>query len=154
MPVFVILFICLIIGLALFKSARKSTSSILGNASNISGNNNDTLSTIIGDLEKRLSLLEKEKSEKQAILNRLENGEYGSRKTAHSPSALPSGSLTCKKCGNAIGENMRFCQMCGEAVAPVAQETSTCSSCGSTLTGFKKFCPECGKPVAATPNVQ
>lgn len=154
MPALVILFMCLTIGLALFRSVRKSTSSILGNASNISGNNNDTLSTIIGDLEKRLSLLEKEKSEKQAILHRLENGEYGSRKTAYSPSALPSGSLTCEKCGHAIGENMRFCQMCGEAVAPATQETNTCSSCGSALTGFKKFCPECGKPVAATPNVQ
>lgn len=155
-PLFIllVLIVCVVIGLALFGSLRKSTSSILGNAASISGNNNDAQVGIIHDLQTRLTILEKEKRDKQSILRQLQNGEEPNWQTIHSASALPKSTTSCTKCGNVLEKNMHFCPKCGEAAPPKAQKDSTCSSCGNVLTGYKKFCPQCGQPVVKTSSTQ
>ncbi len=155
-PLFIllVLIVCVVIGLALFGSLRKSTSSILGDAASISGNNNDAQVGIIHDLQTRLTILEKEKRDKQSILRQLQNGEEPNWQNAHSASTLPKGTASCTKCGNALEENMHFCPQCGEVAPPKTQEDSICSSCGNVLTGYKKFCPQCGKPVAKVSSAQ
>ncbi len=150
MPIFVLLSLSLIVGIgvALFRSVGKSASSIVGSASSISGNNNDSLNAMIGDLENRLRTLQNEKARKQTVLRQLQNGEEPYPQTAYANKALPGTAVSCKKCGRPIEEGLRFCNHCGEAASPTAHETETCRSCGSTLTGYKRFCPKCGSPVA------
>lgn len=48
----------------------------------------------------------------------------------------------CGVCGNACGENDKFCPECGSSLAE-----SYCSHCGHKLDASAKFCPECGKKV-------
>lgn len=155
-PLFIllVLIVAVVIGLLLFGSLRKSAGSILGDAASISGNNNDAQVGIIRDLQTRLTILEKEKKDKQAILRQLQNGEEPNWQTTRSATALPKSTACCTKCGNALEENMKFCPECGEAAPQKTQEDGICSSCGSILTGSKKFCPQCGKPVAEIPHVQ
>ncbi len=152
MPVFILIFICISIGLALIRSVLRSSSYILNDTARISGNHNKADKSIISDRKAILARLEAEKAQKEAILRRLKSGESHSDKTAKTVNALPIGAIPCRKCGSALEENMRFCLSCGEPVAPTSHTAVTCSSCGTTLTGYKRFCPECGKPVAAAAN--
>lgn len=50
-----------------------------------------------------------------------------------------SGKMKCKKCGNEIDENQKFCPECGEKIG------NFCKQCGAVLARKgQKFCPECG----------
>lgn len=60
-----------------------------------------------------------------------------------------AGGITCSRCGNPLGPQLRFCPACGAvcAAAPPVQEVMVggyCTSCGNPLKGFEAFCPACG----------
>lgn len=60
--------------------------------------------------------------------------------------------MFCKKCGNELKENAKFCGKCGEpapvvlqAEIPAAEPKQTlCQSCGNPLKDGAKFCNKCG----------
>ncbi|MGN0455568.1 MAG: zinc-ribbon domain-containing protein [Acutalibacteraceae bacterium] len=63
----------------------------------------------------------------------------------------------CKKCGNEINPNHKFCIKCGTAITqaappqpkqqPQANNKRICPVCGSDLKENQKFCIKCGTPV-------
>jgi hypothetical protein len=52
----------------------------------------------------------------------------------------PAGALACKKCGNPLPPNSKFCLNCGEPVVV----GNKCIICGTELPAGAKFCNECG----------
>lgn len=61
-----------------------------------------------------------------------------------SPAPMPQAKATmpCRRCGNALDLDARFCPSCGTPV-------ERCVNCGEALPTDALFCAECGTPVAA-----
>ena len=49
--------------------------------------------------------------------------------------------MNCKKCGNNLQENQKFCSVCGEKVEVI----NTCPKCGTKFEPGQKFCVVCGQ---------
>lgn len=49
--------------------------------------------------------------------------------------------MNCKKCGNNLHENQKFCSVCGEKVEVI----NTCPKCGTKFEPGQKFCVVCGQ---------
>ncbi|WP_313151693.1 zinc ribbon domain-containing protein [Lacrimispora sp.] len=49
--------------------------------------------------------------------------------------------MNCKKCGNNLQENQKFCSVCGEKVEVI----NTCTKCGTKIEPGQKFCVVCGQ---------
>lgn len=67
---------------------------------------------------------------------------------ATQPAAPPSqahGAIACMKCGHQNGDG-KFCQNCGNGLAPPQPQASFCSNCGGQVAG--KFCANCGSATA------
>lgn len=60
------------------------------------------------------------------------------------PAPVPQARATmpCRRCGNALNLDARFCPSCGTPV-------ERCVNCGEALPADALFCAECGTPVAA-----
>lgn len=56
--------------------------------------------------------------------------------------------MNCPKCGAVCEDGARFCPVCGEALAPSAEQqkkpVSYCPKCGQPHEGNPPFCPNCG----------
>ena len=57
--------------------------------------------------------------------------------------ALSDTQNKCSNCGAVIVNGAKFCNECGQKVAPVQVETIVCPNCNNTVVKGK-FCPECG----------
>ena len=56
--------------------------------------------------------------------------------------------MKCKKCGNPLEPNVKFCPNCG--TAQEVQHTAIkifCEDCGKEIPQGSKMCPNCGCPV-------
>jgi Zn-dependent protease with chaperone function len=51
--------------------------------------------------------------------------------------------MFCRSCGAALGDQARFCNQCGQAVAPPASPR-VCLACGAALTQDDLICTACG----------
>jgi class 3 adenylate cyclase len=52
--------------------------------------------------------------------------------------------MKCAKCGHDNRTGAKFCEECGEQLAPV------CANCGASLSATARFCSECGHPAGRT----
>ncbi len=56
--------------------------------------------------------------------------------------------MNCPKCGAVCEDGAKFCPVCGEALAPSAEQqkkpVSYCPKCGQPHEGNPPFCPNCG----------
>lgn len=71
--------------------------------------------------------------------------------TPHPPPQFPppvanSATVACRSCGQATDANGRFCENCGQSLAP--PQPRTCGSCGRELKPTAKFCSGCGNRAA------
>ncbi|HII99360.1 MAG TPA: hypothetical protein HA272_08970 [Methanoregula sp.] len=58
--------------------------------------------------------------------------------------SLPPGILrTCRSCGSPVGEDQKFCEICGTK----AEALPVCRKCGALFIAPVKFCELCGTPV-------
>ena len=58
--------------------------------------------------------------------------------------SLPHGILrTCRSCGSPVGEDQKFCEICGTK----AEALPVCRKCGALFIAPVKFCELCGTPV-------
>ena len=58
-----------------------------------------------------------------------------------------SNTIQCRKCGNMLPANAKFCLECGTKVETLAENEMICPVCGKK-TPKGKFCMECGQPLA------
>lgn len=62
----------------------------------------------------------------------------------------------CQKCGNELGDTVKFCSKCGSKYEEVVHEEviyekpneNKCPECGSTVRKEYKFCTKCGKSLS------
>ena len=57
--------------------------------------------------------------------------------------ALGGTQSKCPSCGAVVVNGAKFCNECGQKIAPVQVETVVCPNCNNTV-AKGKFCPECG----------
>lgn len=56
----------------------------------------------------------------------------------------------CKKCGEILKENQKFCTVCGTAYEePVVEAPTFCTNCGKEIPSDFGFCPFCGQKKAS-----
>lgn len=58
--------------------------------------------------------------------------------------------MNCKKCGEILSENAKFCNNCGEAVvknASTAAKRIKCPSCGAFVDSNHDYCQRCNAPI-------
>jgi len=58
--------------------------------------------------------------------------------------------MYCKKCGNELRNNAKFCDKCGEKVV----REIVCSKCGEKLREGARFCDQCGTPICESANLE
>jgi membrane protease subunit (stomatin/prohibitin family) len=63
------------------------------------------------------------------------------------PAAPESQDVACPSCQAANSPGAKFCQNCGQPMAPPKVH---CTNCGTELAPGAKFCPECGTPAGGS----
>ncbi len=122
----------------------------------------DNISAMKGDVE----AIQRENERRNEEMKRL--AEEAARKQEEAAAALAAANamknitpdaqelgVVCKKCGNILFKDAKFCAECGTPVQKEVSgtaEANVCAKCGAKLEQGARFCAECGSPAAVVPN--
>ncbi len=82
----------------------------------------------------------------QKIGHRKEDSQVEDVREIRIKETTMEGELKCPECGNTVGVDDKFCNLCGEKLSFQIY----CPSCGVEVSPTQKFCAECGEELAAS----